>query len=63
MAWWTNKTRNDEVIFRATTDKGQTFVEKINLSNTTEADSARVEIDTDADSVVVTWWEYNKSDM
>jgi hypothetical protein len=51
----TNKTGNDEVIFRATTDKGQTFVEKINLSNTTEADSARVEIDTDADSVVVTW--------
>jgi hypothetical protein len=29
------------------------------LSNTTDADSTRVEIDSDADSVVVTWWEAN----
>jgi copper(I)-binding protein len=59
VAWWTNKTGNDEVLFRASTDKGQTFGDKINLSNTTDADSTRVGIDSDADSVVVTWWETN----
>lgn len=59
VAWWTNQTGNDEVIFRASTDKGQTFGDKINLSNTTDANSTRVEIDSDADSVVVTWWETN----
>jgi hypothetical protein len=56
---WTNNTGNDEVLFRASTDKGITFGDKINLSNTTDAESTRVEIDSDADSVVVTWWETN----
>ena len=37
------------------------FGDKINLSNTTDADSTRVEIDSDADSVVVTWWETNET--
>ena len=59
VAWWTNKTGNDEVLFRASTDKGVTFGDKINLSNTTDAASTRVEIDSDVDSVVVTWWETN----
>jgi hypothetical protein len=61
VAWWTNKTGNDEVMFRASTDAGKTFGDKINLSNTTDADSTRVEIDSDADSVVVTWWETNET--
>lgn len=61
VAWWTNETGNDEVMFRASTDAGQTFGDKINLSNTTDADSTRVEIDSDADSVVVTWWETNQT--
>ena len=64
VAWWSNKTGNDEVMFRASTDAGKTFGDKINLSNTTGADSTRVEIDSDANSVVVTWWETNQtSDM
>lgn len=64
VAWWTNKTGNDEVMFRASTDGGKTFGDKINLSNTTNANSTRVEIDSDANSVVVTWWETNQtSDM
>ena len=62
VAWWTNKTGNDEVMFRASTDKGKTFGDKINLSNSTGADSTRVEIDSDANSVVVTWWETNQTD-
>jgi hypothetical protein len=61
VAWWTNKTGNDEVMFRASTDAGKTFGDKINLSNTTDADSTRVEIDSDADSVVVTWWETDET--
>jgi hypothetical protein len=46
-------------MFRASTDKGQTFGDKINLSNTPNSDSTRVEIDSDSNSVVVTWWETN----
>jgi hypothetical protein len=63
VAWPTNDTiGNEEVMFRASTDAGQTFGNKINLSNTTDADSTRAEIDSDADSVVVTWWETNSTD-
>ena len=54
VAWWTNETGNDEVMFRASSDAGQTFGEQINLSNTTDADSTR-------DSVVVSWWETNQT--
>jgi hypothetical protein len=63
ITWWTNKTanNNDEVMFRASTDGGATFGDKLNLSNTTNADSTRAEIDSDADSVVVTWWEQNQT--
>jgi hypothetical protein len=44
VTWWTNKTGNDEVMFRASTDNGVTFGDKMNLSNTTEADSDDAEI-------------------
>src|SRR6476620_581808 len=59
--WTSNKTGHDEVLFRASTDNGKTFGDKINLSNTTNDQSTRVEIDSDADSVVVTWWETNET--
>lgn len=61
--WFTNNTanNNDEVLFRASTDGGVTFGDKINLSNTTDANSTRAEIASDADSVVVTWWESNQT--
>ena len=61
--WWTNNTanNNDEVLFRASTDGGVTFGEKINLSNSNDTNSTRAEIDSDADSVVVTWWESNQT--
>jgi len=63
IAWPTNNTanNNEEIMFRASTDGGATFGDKINLSNTTNADSTRAEIDSDADSVVVTWWETNQT--
>jgi len=44
-----------------TTDGGATFGEKINLSNTTGADSRRVEIAGEGDNVVVSWWEQNQT--
>jgi hypothetical protein len=63
VAWWTNNTsnNNDEVNFRASTDGGQTFSDKINLSNTTDFDSSNAEVASDGDSVVVTWWETNQT--
>ncbi len=63
VVWWTNNTSNgnDEVLFRVSTDSGATFGDKINLSNSTNADSTRAEIDSDVNSVVVTWWETNQT--
>jgi hypothetical protein len=61
ITWWSNKTGNIEVMFRASTDNGATFGDKINLSNTTEADSDDAEIAASGDSVYVTWWERNET--
>jgi hypothetical protein len=64
IAWWTNKTGNDEIMFRASTDGGKTFGDKMNLSNTPNADSHEVEIATFGDNkndIIVTWWETNKT--
>jgi hypothetical protein len=46
-------------MFRASADGGATFADKINLSNTTDADSQNVELAADGDEVIVTWWERN----
>jgi hypothetical protein len=48
-------------MFRASTDGSATFGDKINLSNTTDADSWRVEIEGEGDNVVLTWWETNQT--
>ena len=61
ITWWSNKTGNEEVMFRASTDNGATFGDKINLSNTTEADSDDAEIAASGDSVYVSWWERNET--
>ena len=61
ITWWSNKTGNEEVMFRASTDNGATFGDKINLSNTTAADSDDAEIAASGDSVYVTWWERNET--
>ncbi len=49
-------------MFRASTDKGQTFGDKINLSNTTNSESQDAEIAADGVNVIVTWWERNQTD-
>jgi hypothetical protein len=62
-AWWTNNTDNgnEEVMFRASNDGGATFGDKINLSNTPDAESNRVEIAGEGGDVVVSWWETNQT--
>jgi hypothetical protein len=50
---------NSEVLFRSSADGGVTFADKINLSNTTTADSINAEIAADGNNVIITWWERN----
>jgi len=61
VAWWTNKTGNDEVMYRMSSDAGKTFTDKVNLSNTPNSDSVDVEISADEGRVAVSWWERNQT--
>ena len=61
VAWWTNKTGNDEVMFRLSSDAGKTFTDKVNLSNTPNSDSVDVEISADEGRVAISWWERNQT--
>jgi hypothetical protein len=64
VAWWSNNTinGNNEVLFRVPTDGGAGFSDKINLSNTNDSESERVELDSDGESAIITWWETNLTD-
>ncbi len=59
VAWWSNKTGNDEVMFKASTDDGKTFSNKMNLSNSPKSDSQDAEIAAAGSNVYVSWWERN----
>ena len=61
VAWWSNKTGNDEVMFKASTDGGKTWSNKINLSNTPNSNSQDVQIAAAGNNVYVTWWERNQT--
>jgi hypothetical protein len=61
VAWWSNKTGNDEVMFKASTDGGKTFSDKMNLSNSPRSDSQDAEIAAAGNNVYVTWWERNQT--
>jgi hypothetical protein len=62
VTWWTNTTGNDEVMFRASANNGQTFSDKTNLSNSTDADSQEAQVSATEDgNVIVTWWEINQT--
>jgi hypothetical protein len=59
VVWWTDKgtpNTNGEVMFRASTDGGQTFGNKTNLSNSDTADSIDAEIAAEGADVIVSWW-------
>jgi hypothetical protein len=57
IVWWTNRSGNWEVMFRASNDGGQAFGDRINLSNTPDTQSQTAEILAVGNSVFVTWWE------
>ena len=59
VTWWSNKTGNDEVMFKASTDAGKTFGNKINLSNSPKSESQDAQIAASGNNVFVTWWERN----
>lgn len=64
IVWFSDKnmpSNNSEVFFRASTNGGATFGDKVNLSNTTTTDSVDAEIAADGDEVIVTWWERNQT--
>lgn len=56
IVWWSNKSGNDEIMFRASSDNGKTFGDKMNLSNSTDR-SVDAEIAAQGSSVYVSWWE------
>jgi hypothetical protein len=60
IAWWSNKTGNDEVMFKASTDAGKTFSDKMNLSNTINSQSQNASIAAGS-NVYVSWWERNQT--
>lgn len=57
VVWWNsqNRTDNNDVFRRASTDAGNTFAEKINLSNSNSSDSTDLDISADGTDVMVTW--------
>ncbi len=57
IVWWTNKSENWEVMFRASNDGGQTFGDKINLSNSSDIESQNAEIVATGNNVFISWWE------
>ena len=63
VAWTTNKTGHDEVMFRVSTDAGKTFGDKLKLSDSPDADSVFVRLAEDEGKVVVTWWEHNQTSV
>jgi hypothetical protein len=62
IVWWTNSSGNWEVMFRASNDGGQTFGDKINLSNSPNTQSMTAEIlAVGSNNVFVSWWELDEN--
>jgi hypothetical protein len=57
VAWWGNGTGNSEVMFKASNDNGQTFGDKINLSNSTNGTSVEAGVAASGNNVYVTYWD------
>ena len=55
IAWITNKSGDDQVMFRSSNDAGTMFNDKIILSNTTNATLQDIQVAAGADNVVVIW--------
>jgi hypothetical protein len=72
VVWWSNKTTTSssttgeadwEVFFRASTDGGKTWGDKMNLSNSKGivSNNAQIAAEAQGKSVYVTWWESNEN--
>ena len=64
IVWFTDKgtpNKNDEVMFKASTDGGKTFSNKMNLSNSNNSDSQDAQIAAAGNNVYVSWWERNQT--
>lgn len=57
VVWPSNQTGILEIVFRASSDNGRTFTDKVNLSNTPNVDSIDPEIIASGNSVYISWWE------
>jgi hypothetical protein len=61
IAWPSNETGIEELMFSVSNDGGVTFQDAINLSNTNGSASVDPEMSAEGDSVYVTWWEWDQS--
>jgi hypothetical protein len=57
VVWLSNLTGHFEILFRVSSDNGQTFVDKVNLSNTPNVDSIDPQIAAAGNDVYISWWE------
>jgi hypothetical protein len=55
IAWITNKTGNDQVMFRSSNDAGATFNNIMHLNNATDAKLQDIQVAAGAENVVVIW--------
>jgi len=63
VVWWTHKTGDWEVMFKASYDKGKTFGKTINLSNSPDAASTNAEVSAVENNVSVSWREKTNNSM
>jgi type II secretory pathway pseudopilin PulG len=63
VVWGSNDTvgNNTEVMFRASNDGGQTYKDKINLSNSSGLNSTDFDMQATDNNVIVSWWETNST--
>ena len=63
VVWGNNNTtdNNTEIMFRASIDGGQTYADKVNLSNSTGSNSTDFDVEATIDNVIVSWWETNQT--
>jgi hypothetical protein len=63
VTWDSNQTGNREILFRASSDGGKTFDDKINISNSTNGRSDMQDVAASGNNVYVTWCDDKTGDM
>ncbi len=57
VVWSSNDTGHFEILFRSSIDNGQSFTDKLNLSNSPSVDSVDPYIEASGSHVYISWWE------